>query len=967
MTLHPVSTTLEADLRAAVRKHGVVVWLDNDGAYTAFVDRLVQQRAEQPDQVPFALLPYRGSHLTLMMQAEGVAAGADRAAVVVHLPRFTEDRVKASPVLELYSAGVRYRKGLDTLVSEAAAQRVQPDVIKSFLAEPGLTLDRADAWLSALMDDRAGGLAAQLQAMSLPALVDDLLADPNTSFLVRRLGSPTDLAVLWEHLGARTGLTAAWREQALSSRATHAEDVAFAVSSWALAVEYVSDLARKPVAPALQSVLGLPGSVVTACCALAAHLRERHPRPYTRWADETVLWLPEEQKAAAARDLGKIDTLRFEEDVVLRGALQAMSAMATEPKDWTEVLAWAEPRVAGRSFWVRQDDGRLAAWQLIEAAARVGRALAAAGPRLAARGGLSGAVERYLSHGAAVDQAHRHLEQVRTLRLTTSMPERDQVRSRVNEVRDAWRTWADDWARDFNALCKQDGFLPTAGLQQRNIFDEVVRPMTAEAGVTAYFMVDALRFEMAQELYAELANTPASSVQLKARLAELPTVTEVGMNVLAPVAVNGRLRPTLADGKVEGFSTGEFRVSGPSSRQRAMGDRVGGATCPMWTLDDVLHRETSNLKLAIARANLVIIHSQEIDQAGENGMGPSAFDGILRKLRHAWQLLREAGVKRFVITADHGFLLLDDTAQESAQAHGRKIDPKRRHAFSSIAADYDGEVRVPLADLGYDGASGHVMFPQSTAVFDTGKRGMSFVHGGNSLQERVIPVLTLVHRTSAGADSQRYGVVATPRDGVAGMHCVEAKVGPVSGDGLLFGGLTEIDIGLRVPDAPDVLVEVCDVRGSAKRLTGAVRARVGETFEIFFRLTGPVEARVRVELHHPGAEAEVVPYALDTRFLVSEVARRQPTPEPGVEPVAAPRESDAWLALLPPDGPRQMFAHIAAHGAVTDAEAQGMFPSPRAVRAFALAFESYAAKAPFGVRIETVGGVKRYVREENRG
>ena len=55
-----VSATLEAALRSTVGKHGAVVWLDADGHYTGFVDRLAAAPAEDPARVPFALLAYRG-------------------------------------------------------------------------------------------------------------------------------------------------------------------------------------------------------------------------------------------------------------------------------------------------------------------------------------------------------------------------------------------------------------------------------------------------------------------------------------------------------------------------------------------------------------------------------------------------------------------------------------------------------------------------------------------------------------------------------------------------------------------------------------------------------------------------------------------------------------------------------------------------------------------------------------------
>jgi hypothetical protein len=64
----------------------------------------------------------------------------------------------------------------------------------------------------------------------------------------------------------------------------------------------------------------------------------------------------------------------------------------------------------------------------------------------------------------------------------------------------------------------------------------------------------------------------------------------------------------------------------------------------------------------------------------------------MQKLRAAWRLLRDAGVRRFVFTADHGFLLLDETTR-APQTHGRKSDPKPRYVWSTVAEDHAGEVR----------------------------------------------------------------------------------------------------------------------------------------------------------------------------------------------------------------------------------------------------------------------------------
>jgi hypothetical protein len=945
--LGPVSAALEADLRTWVRRHGIVLWLDLDNHYSGFVDRLVRMKDE--GSIAYEIRAFRGSHLELLLDLEPLESGVEKTPLVIHLPGFNEDSIRETPLLEFYFAGARYRKAVGTLLSEAAGANVRPEQIKAFRDRGAFTLEEADAWLMDLLADREGGLVSHLRALSLPAVIDDLLGG---GFVASRIGSAEELTILWERLAAWTGLPESWRGDALPPGTPRAEDVAFAAAGWALAVEYVEDLKRPPVAARLQAARDLPRPVVEACRALATHLRERHRGFYRRTADETEAILRDEVEIAKAEDLGKIDTFRFEEDKVLLGALEALGR-----GDWEPVSAWASARDAGESFWLRDDPSRRSAWLLAADAARLGLTIKAAGDSLDARGDMDRAIERYTSLGAAVDRAHRHMEQRRAALLYPPLPEFESLRANLDRARSLWRDWADRWAVDFNALCKARGFLPDARFQQRTIFDEVVKPLAQETGTTAFFVVDALRYEMGEELFGLFSDARATTPILWARLAELPTATEVGMNVLAPVADRGRLCPVIADGVVLGFSTGEFRVSDPDSRKRAMHDRVGGSTCPLLTLEDVVTRESMSLKQSISRARLVIVHSDEIDRAGERGAGPAVFDQVLQKLRAAWKLLRDVGVRRFVFTADHGFLLIDEGGR-TAQSHGRKVDPKRRHVFSSVAADHSGEVRVPLADLGYD-STDQLMFPETTALFDTGRRPTGFVHGGNSLQERVIPVLTLVHRTAVGGTNTRYIIHATAKEGVAGMHCVETTVlAPPQGE-LAFGGVSEVELSLRAPELPEVHVEPCQARGKAKVSAGAIVATVGETFELFFRLSGPSETRVLIEIYHQGAEADVVPFVVDGRFAVTAFRGTQEVPTR-----AGTIEANlTWSSNLPEGGVRRLFEHLAAHGAVTEDEATAMLGGPRELRRFAIRFEEFAAKLPFEVRIDVIGGVKRYVRQ----
>ena len=969
LSLGPVSDTLEAEVRNAVRKHRIVVWLDADESYCDFVDNLIQLR--NTDQIPYDVKAYRGSHLELLLSIERYATTTSP--LVVHLPKFNEESVRKTPLLEFYLAGMRFRKKISTLVEESAAGKVRPEVIQQYIDEPELSLDKSDAWLSGILNDNTGGLAGELQLYQPTALLDDFLG--KTSRFEKLADAPD---TVWNHFANAVGLSEAWRNDVLPGKPTRSKDFAFVISSWALAVEYVHDLTRKPVSQRLLPLQDLPNKLVETCNELADFLRERHGEFYGRTAIETEGLLVEEFEQGKPEDLGKIDTFKREEERVYDAAIGALA-----DKNWEQTIHWVSLRENDRSFWLRRDHHRRHAWRLIEDAARLGQRIEAATLSMGSPATLDETVEAYTSRGAAVDRAHRQLEQNRIKLLQPQVPEFDRLRSCLDGLRKLWREWADSWCKQFNEVCRQDSFLPSTDLQQRGLFDDVVRPMTREEGTTALFMVDALRYEMAEELAQAIresdANSQQTTIAVKPRLAELPTITSVGMNVLAPVNNGGTLSPSLRNGNFQGFSTGQFRVKDPDTRKRAMHDRVGGGTCPWLDLDEVLNRDSSSLKKTIGRAELMVVHSRALDGAAEKGSGSALFETVMQRIRSAWHLLREAGVTRFVFTSDHGFLLLDDEGPQPLP-HGRKIDPKRRHVVTTVGADDPNVSRVSMSDLGYEIEGDeplYLKFPDTVSTFDIGKIHLNFVHGGNSLQERVIPVLTVVHRSKVGSSSVRYRVDGQSSEGVAGLHCVKGKV-TNSDVGLSFMGISEIELALRAPDNPDVQVDLCDTRGGAKLARGGILAQPGEEFECFFRLHGPTESKVKVELYYPGVRAEVEPCLIDKRFNVT--ATQAPVSDKAAAAGSGTEEAEAndsanakpstetqapkWLEEISEDpGTRNVFAHIAAHGSITEAEASEMLGGARKLRKFSRKFEELSDLAPFDLRIDVVGGVKRYVRE----
>lgn len=318
-TLGPISTALEAELRQRVKQNGIVIWLDRDGHYSQLVDQLQAQRAD--GELPYAVHGFRGSHLALMLELDAVAAGSDPPRLLIHLPGFTEDTVKETPLLGLYRSGVRYRKALVTLIREAATGQVPGEKVEEFMAsEPG-TLAMADGWLQAQLQADGGGLYEQIRFSPVVEVFEELLcggplcrqinsADVRDQFL-RAMEASLALPRNWQRPGAlptpeaaaTDDLGAAISNAVISALAqvdfepTHWEagrpaskqqldDLAFIVASWALVVEYVHDLKRAPRGAAAKAAKVIAARLLDqpGCPALGSSL-------WTGWGVELALIL----------------------------------------------------------------------------------------------------------------------------------------------------------------------------------------------------------------------------------------------------------------------------------------------------------------------------------------------------------------------------------------------------------------------------------------------------------------------------------------------------------------------------------------------------------------------------------------------------------------------------------------------------------------------------------------------------
>jgi len=948
-----VSTYLEAEITKRVASQGIVVWLDKEGHYAAFVDALSERHAR--GEYPYPVCGYRGSFLELMLRLEAYGSGLDPEPLLIHLPGYgTSSSLLETPLLELYRAGTQYIKALPTLISEAAAGRVTPGELETFLATNLLSLEQADAWLAEDRTERRTGFAVLLEARGLPGVIDSLFEKEKKNQALR-LAIPEDAA---EDLAAyflrHTGMDDAWLVHTRGrTTGLRIEEVAEAWASYLLCVEYVTDLAREPTTAPLRRLLDVGKPLKERCLELVKHFRTQHPDAYAGMADDTERHLGADKENATAEDLGKIDTFRFEEEKMRRAAIAAAQA-----GEFKRTLLWAKQR-SGVAFWLDRDPRLRWEWTLLECGAKVAEAAEQAGAPPDEKKNVAEALAYYENNAFRVDRAHRHFEQRVYATPQLSLPSWNEMLVVFDQVRATYRAWANELARSFAKICQRHGALPDESLQQRMIFDRVVLPLANEAGKVALFMIDAFRFEMAKDLEAAMKET-GTTVELSARLAELPTITAVGMNVLAPVNREDKVIPVFTkQGDIEGFRAGEYTVNSPDKRAKAMGQKIHGPEVPLWKLGDVRTMSEKALEKKVKDAPRVfVVHSLEFDDAGEIGFGPATFETTLQHIREAWLRLSRAGIKSFVFTGDHGFLMQDHTVTE--HDYGRRTDPARRYALEDHPRAETGLFSIALKELQYGSAEGkYLILREDTGVFRTTKTGAPFVHGGNSLQERAIPVLVVRRQRERGGSDTVYEIHAEALEDNLGRRRLKLKLrlAPQATGALAFTGSSQVTLGLRVKDRPDVLVSIVDAEGAAVIHSGLLRVPTKDEWStVYFQLDGQTNERVQVEVFHPDGLEKITPHVVACWFDVATQGRTAAASDdkPRVEQVFVGIEDAGF---------RSVFEHIERYGTINETEMTHILGNPRKVRTFAREFDELVKRVKFRVRIDTTGTMKCYVKE----
>ena len=834
--MHPLYQYIVGQLAEQIRQYGIVVWYDPSGEFQEFVDELRGRSSINEvatvslEGISVHLLTFTGSLYELRLLAEPLTSGDEPEPMLLYLPGIVQN-MHGSALMELEKSGhVFFNKGLKRVARDVLLRIYTDGVIDELLAPAHVTYgDLARVLADATAQSSPSMLKAIFHTVSTHGdILAEWLAQDSFDAAIADKQAAMELVRL---IQARLGLKLSSEMPLAKLRAVTQRFVLFGELRMSIC----------GVLPAVLEPVEGPATEKAALAAqtLASLLRKEYPAEYVTMSDRVAQELHLTMATMGVAIFRSIDTFRVQEQVVLAQATAAISA-----GQFDTVGNLLEQHL--KSFWLERFVNRQALWEVAKCMAELGKTSLEVRTELAVVGAEP---DEWLSAYTKevgwfrVDQAQRRLES------WVAILEEEPDERALQVVRREYEQTTHAMAVGFSKALQQSAWMPKLLLQQQSVYRTEVEPQLKPV---AYFLIDSLRYEMGLELAARLPKE--AETKLTPVLTTIPSITTVGMAALLPGASD---RFSVIERKSKlGSLVGDAFLPDLAARRKYAALMIAGQVDI--SLDELLGLSVAKLAKKIEGAQVLIVRSQEIDLAGEvnsNFQARNVMDTVINNLARAIGKLSQTGIERIVLAADHGHLFFAGERDESMRIDspgGNTVELHRRCWIGYGGATPAGCVRVSAAALGYDSELEFV-FPKGTAVFKAGG-DLAYHHGGLSLQEMVVPVLTvrMPVRLPERAPANLLTVTGTPE--VVATRIIKAIF--QVGEGNLFADKIRIR-PLLMSGCKQVGSVGMVIDGDYDQVSGCINLLAGIPVTVAFLLNDESVNVLRVVAQDPDTDAEL--------------------------------------------------------------------------------------------------------------
>lgn len=283
---------------------------------------------------------------------------------------------------------------------------------------------------------------------------------------------------------------------------------------------------------------------------------------------------------------------------------------------------------------------------------------------------------------------------------------------------------------------------------------------------TVVIVSDALRYEVAKEIQEALQHEKKFSMQMATIFSMLPSVTEFGKAAL--------LR---GDHETYDFLGGtDVQVNGMKTQGTPARDKILKEKNPnslAITYEEVIAKSNAKeLREVFNGQEVIYLYHDQIDKTGDHGQESQVFDAAQKAVDEIKALItfisNGANVYRFLITSDHGFIYTRSKVAEYEKIENPSISisdrVERRFIISKNHYNEIGVGAIRLGDVLRNNDEHYVHFTETSAIFKKAGGGQSYVHGGSSPQEMIVPVLEInVARGSSQKEAANVQLMTTRR------------------------------------------------------------------------------------------------------------------------------------------------------------------------------------------------------------
>ena len=301
------------------------------------------------------------------------------------------------------------------------------------------------------------------------------------------------------------------------------------------------------------------------------------------------------------------------------------------------------------------------------------------------------------------------------------------------------------WRRKMEAL---SDYKELPGRKQWQFYEKVAR-LSVRNERTVVIISDAFRYECGRQLASELKKLAGYKVENDYMISTLPSYTQLGMAALLPnknFKIDSKTYVTLDGKSTAGADARNAILTLPENQPNGLCVRF----------DAVYKKPRETVRQLFAGKNLIYIFHDKVDTTGddmntENQVFDACQEAIDDITKLISQLTNACSIGKSIITADHGFIYKRDKIQESDKLSTGHINAedikKRRFVLTKNHTSIDDTLKYSMSYLGESMADTEVIVPNGVDIFKA-QGGQNFVHGGASLQEIIIPLVTV--ETSRG-------------------------------------------------------------------------------------------------------------------------------------------------------------------------------------------------------------------------